>query len=201
MTRREPEPGVQELFDAIMACLPEAVVLDQVIYRSASVRFANSVDFLLGEGAAAYGGRWNRRGIEAVYASLSIQTAVDEAYQNILRFGFAASSIRPRVLAGADAHLQSLLDLTDANIRRRLGFTLADLLDEDWRGIQDEGDESWTQAIGRGAFAAGFEGLLAPSAQDRPRGRTIVVFPANLRVGSTINILGEDELPPHPDRS
>jgi RES domain-containing protein len=175
--------------------------VDQVIYRSASVRFANSVDFLSGAGAAAYGGRWNRRGIEAVYASLSFETAVHEAYQNILHYGFPASSIRPRVLAGAETHLQTLLDLTDASIRRRLGFTLAELLDEDWQGIQDEGDESWTQAIGRGAYVAGFEGLLVASAQDRPRGVNIVIFPANLRPGSTIEILGEEELPPHPGRS
>jgi RES domain-containing protein len=200
MKRGEPESGVQELFDAIGACLPDAVSVDQVIYRSVSMRFANAADFLSGTGAAAYGGRWNRRGIEAVYGSLSIQTAVHEAYRNVLHDGFPASSIRPRVLAGAEANLEALLDLTDANTRRRLGFTLGELLDEDWQGIQNEGDESWTQAIGRGAYVAGFEGLLVPSVQDRPRGVNIVFFPANLRPGSTIDILGEDELPPHPRR-
>jgi RES domain-containing protein len=123
---------------------------------------------------------------------------MNEAYQNILHHGFPASSIRPRVFAGARVRLRAVLDLTDASIRRRLGFTLAELLDEDWQGIQDEGDESWTQAIGRGVYVAGFEGLLAPSARDRPNGENIVVFPDNLRPGSRIEILGEDELPPHP---
>ena len=128
----------------IASCIPDAVALDQVIYRSASVQFANAVDFLSGKGAAAYGGRWNPRGIETAYASRSIQTAMNEAYQNILHYLFPASSIRPRVFAGAKARLQAMLDLTDPGIRRRLDFTLKELLDEDWLGIQEEGDESWT---------------------------------------------------------
>jgi RES domain-containing protein len=194
----EPEPGVQELFDAIASCLRNAVDLDEVIFRSASVQFANAVDFLSGAGAATFGGRWNSRGIEAAYASLSIQTATNEAYQNILKHGFPAASIRPRVFAGARVRLHALLDLTDVAIRRRLGFTLAELLDEDWLGIQEEGDESWTQAVGRGAHSAGFEGLIVPSSQDRPDGVNVVIFPDRLRRNSKIVILGEDELPPSP---
>jgi hypothetical protein len=91
-----------------------------------------------------------------------------------------------------------MLDLNDGGIRRRLGFTLADILDEEWLAIQNEGDESWTQAIGRGAHMAGFEGLIVPSARDRPNGVNVVVFPDNLGKNSTINVLGRDELPAHP---
>lgn len=195
----EPEPGVQELFDAIALCLRNAVTLDEVVFRSASVHFANAVDFLSGAGAAAFGGRWNPRGIEAAYASLSIQTATSEAYQNNLKHGFPASSIRPRVLAGAQARLHALLDLTNVAVRRRLGFSLDELLDEDWLGIQEEGEESWTQAVGRGAYVAGFEGLIVPSSQDRPDGVNVVIFPDQLQSGSKIVILGEDELPRHPN--
>jgi RES domain-containing protein len=195
----EPEPGVQELFDAIALCMPDAVDLDEVVFRSASVQFANAVDFLSGAGAAAFGGRWNPRGIEAAYASLSIQTATNEAFQNILKHGFPASSIRPRVFAGAQVQLHAMLDLTDGNIQKRLGFTLDELLDEDWLGIQEEGDESWTQAAGRGACIIGFEGLIVPSCQHRPDGVNIVIFPKNLRTDSRIYILGEDDLPPHPN--
>jgi RES domain len=119
MSSPESEPGVQELFDAIASCVRNAVPLEEVVYRSASVRFANSVDFLSGAGAAAFGGRWNPRGIEAAYASLSIQTATSEAYQNILKHGFPPSSIRPRVFAGAQAKLHALLDLTDRHPRGR----------------------------------------------------------------------------------
>jgi RES domain-containing protein len=153
---------------------------------------------LSGEGAAARGGRWNPRGLKAVYASQSVVTAVQEAYQELLRFGFSASVIRPRAFCGAEVTLQRVLDLTDKDIRRVIGFTLAELIDEDWLAIQQEGEESWTQAIGRGTYKAGFEGLLAPSARDRPDGVNLVVFPKSLRAGSRIDIVGKEDLPPHP---
>jgi RES domain len=71
-------------------------------------------------------------------------------------------------------------------------------VDEDWLGIQEEGDESWTQALGRGAYESGFEGLLAPSSQDRPDGVNVVIFPARMQAGSSLVLLGTDDLPPHP---
>jgi hypothetical protein len=72
------------------------------------------------------------------------------------------------------------------------------LLDEDWLAIQQGGQESWTQAIGRGAFEAGFEGLIVPSARDRPNGENLVIFPTNLRRGSRIDVIGKEDLPAHP---
>jgi RES domain-containing protein len=197
----EAEPGMQDLFDTIASCLPNAVSIEAIVYRSVGMRHANQRDFLSGAGAAEYGGRWNRRGIEAAYASLSVVTAVREAYQGILSHGFPAAAIRPRVLAGAKVKLRIVLSLTDKSIRRKLGFTLRALVDEDWQMIQREGDESWTQAIGRGAYKAGFEGLLVPSARDRPDGKNLVIFPGNLRGGSKIDLLGKDDLPPHPART
>jgi RES domain-containing protein len=92
----------------------------------------------------------------------------------------------------------TLLDLTDAGIRKHLSFTLAEMMDEDWLAIQDEGDESWTQATGHGAHTAGFEGLLVPSARHRPGGVNVVIFPDKMGNSSTITILGPNELPKHP---
>jgi RES domain-containing protein len=195
---KQPEPGVQELFDAIASCLPDAVAFGGIVFRSVGMQHANSRDLFSGAGAATYGGRWNPRGLEAVYASLSLQTAVREAYQNFLSFGFPASSIRPRILAGAKVSLEKVLDLTDRGIRRRLGFSVKELIEEDWQAIQNAGEESWTQAIGRGAWKNGFEGLLVPSSRDRPAGINLVAFPGDLRPGSSIEILGEEDLPPHP---
>jgi len=190
--------GVPELFAAIAACLPKAAAFNGIVMRSSTVRYANEHDFLSGDGAAAVGGRWNRRGIKAVYASLSPVTAAREAYQGFEAFGFATDLVRPRIFCGAAVQLQAVLALTDRGIRRRLGFTLEELLDEDWVTIQDEGDESWTQAIGRGAHLAGFEAVLAPSARDRPDGRNLIIFPERIRAGSKVEILGKNELPPHP---
>jgi RES domain-containing protein len=192
------EPGVQELYDAIAGCHVRAIPYRGVVMRSTSLRYATAKDFLSGDGAAQTGGRWNPQGIKAIYASASPVTAAYEAYRNFAAYGFAKSTVRPRVFCGAKVNLQQLLDLTNPGIRRRLGFTLAEMLDEDWLAIQDEGDESWTQAAGRGASMAGFEGLLVPSARDRPQGINVVIFPGKLRTGSTIRILGGNELPRHP---
>lgn len=164
-----------------------------VVVRSVGARYANPVDFFSGVGAAKTGGRWNRIGMEAVYASLDLLTATSEAYQNFIVYNLPLSSIRPRVVAGAKVSLTRVLDLTDASIRRKLGFNRADLVEEDWRGIQASGEESWTQALGRGCFQSGFEGILVPSAR-RPKGKNIVMFPMNFSITSHLRMISSDDL-------
>jgi RES domain-containing protein len=188
---------VRELFDLIEKCLLQAVGLECSAFRSAGVKFANEIDLLSGEGAAYYGGRWNPPGIKAIYASLDSATATKECYQEFEKYGFKEQQIRPRVFAGIKLKVNCLLDLTDARIRRRLGFRLDELMQEDWQAIQADSEESWTQAIGRGTFVAEFEGLIAPSASDR-RGANVVIFPDNLAKGSQVEVMAKDELPPHP---
>lgn len=191
-------PFVQRLFDQIKDCLSKAVAFDDVIYRSCGVKYANEKDFMSGDGAAYGGGRWNPPGVRAVYGSLDVITATKESYQNLINAGFKNKNIRPRVIAGATVKVKRLLDLTDANIRRKLGFRLDELLDEDWKGIQLGGEESWTQAIGRGCREAGFEGLVVPSARDRPKGTNLVIFPDKLAKGSSCKVIAKEDLPPHP---
>jgi RES domain-containing protein len=187
---------VQYLFDRIAACKQRAIALHATGYRFADTRYANESDLISGEGAGVYGARWNPPGLNAVYAALDPVTAVQESYQNFQGFGFFP---KPRVLAGLAIRLRHMLDLTDSRIRRFLGFTVADLVGEDWSGIQQAGEESWTQAIGRGAARAGFEGLLVPSARHAP-GRNVVIFPQKLRVGSSVAAIAPEELPPPPGR-
>ena len=196
MPKKDP-PEVVERFRQIVELVPRAITVNEVIVRSAGTRYANEDDFLSGRGAARHGGRWSRPGLRAVYASLDIITATYEAYQNFLDFGFSLSTIRPRVTAGALAKLGRVLDLTDSPIRRKIGFTLTELLDEDWEAIQARGKESWTQAIGRGSRQAGFEAILVPSARHRG-GRNIVIFPDRLAAGSSLELLAPGDLPPHP---
>lgn len=190
-------PEVEALFALIAKCLPLAIGLDASVFRSTSVRYANEEDFISGKGSGDYGGRWNPLRINAVYGSLDVVTAVTENCQQFINYGFKSTDIRPRVIAGVRVKVRRLLDLTDAKIRRKIGFTLADLTNEDWAAIQSTGEESWTQAIGRGCRAAGFEGLLAPSAQHRP-GINVVLFPDKLDSDSSVEPIARDQLPPHP---
>ena len=189
--------AVEDLFRRIAACEPRAVELHCAAFRSAGVKYAHESDLLSGDGAARYGGRWNPRGVGVIYASLDPVTAVKESYQEFLEYGFAGATIRPRVFVGIQVDLNCVLDLTQARIRRALGYTVSDLVTEDWRAIQAAGEESWTQAIGRGAVAAGFEALLAPSARNRT-GKILVAFPSNLRTAHAVRVMAADELPRHP---
>ena len=103
------------------------------------------------------------------------------------------TKIEPRVMAGATANFDKVLDLTDAKVQTKIGFTSKELVDEDWETIQASGEESWTQAIGRGCLSAGFEAILVPSARNA-KGKNIVIFTANLK-GGGIRILAPDKLP------
>lgn len=193
----EEAPGVQDLFDRIEKIRPHAIAKKEIAFRSAGVRYANKADLISGNGASYFGGRWNTQSLRAINGSLSVQTAVSESYQTFNKFGFDKQSIRPRVIAGFEFKVKSLLDLTDASIRRKLGFSLTELLEEDWQAIQDQGEESWTQAIGRGAYQSGFQGLLVPSARTRRR-QNVVIFPDSIVSPSYIKLIAEDDLPPHP---
>lgn len=171
-------PEVIELFEIIASLYADAGGFDGVIVRSVGTKYATARDFLSGAGAARTGGRWNPPGLPAIYASLDVITATREAYQNFVNFGFPMTAISPRVTAGARATLSKMLDLTDETVLSQIGFSTADLVEEEWQAIQDGGEESWTQAIGRGCQQAGFEGLLAVSAQNED-GKNIVIFPEN----------------------
>ena len=186
-------PEVLELFEAIASLLPDAEGFDGVFIRSVATKYANKNDFCSGNGAAENGGRWNRRGISAIYASLDLITTTHEAYQNFNTFGFPMTKIEPRVMAGATANFDKVLELTDAKVQTKIGFTSKELVDEDWETIQASGEESWTQAIGRGCLSAGFEAILVPSARNA-KGKNIVIFTANLK-GGGIRILAPDKLP------
>lgn len=187
-------PEVIELFSVIAAMVPDAGGFDGVVVRSVGTKYASENSFFSGAGAAKTGGRWNPVGLHAIYASLDVITATREAYQNFLTFGFSLSAIMPRVTAGATVSLGKVLDLTDKRVSAKLGFTIGELIEEDWKAIQIGGVESWTQAIGRGCSVSGLEGLIAPSAQSVD-GKNIVIFPKRLAKTSRIEILGADQLP------
>ncbi|TWT38871.1 RES family NAD+ phosphorylase [Blastopirellula retiformator] len=199
MSTHSESPEVLQLFGTIKKLLPDAHSIDATLYRSVGTRYANTTDFLSGFGASHFGGRWNRRGILAVYGSLDAITATHEEYQAFLDYGLPGSSVRPRVMAGIQAKLRNVLDLTSTTTRRRIGFSLRELVEEDWQSLQSQGEESWTQAIGRGSRLAGFEAIRVPSARNK-QGANLVVFPDQLHPGSSLQILRPDEFPPHPSK-
>lgn len=198
MSKAKPSPDelpeVLGLFKAIADHHPTASGLKAQIVRCADIRFAKKKDFFSGEGAALFGGRWNRIGIRAIYGSLDVLTATTEALQNFLDFGIPKAAMRPTVIASARVSLAKVLELQDDLLDDAIGFSLSDLLAEDWAAIQAGGEESWSQAVGRGCKLAGFEAMIVPSAR-LTGGKNIVVFPDNLQKGSSIEIEHKDLLP------
>jgi RES domain-containing protein len=69
---------------------------------------------LSGDGAARNGGRWNPKGIPALYLSADLTTAVAEYEQDI--------GIRPGTFCAYDVRVDGVLDLTSPDVPRPLGI-------------------------------------------------------------------------------
>lgn len=157
-----------------------------IAYRSARPRYARRTDLLTGAGSRKYGGRWNLPGsFAAVYVSLSWEVASAEAVAHQRHFGVPEHAALPRTFVGVRLDLARVLDLRDGRLRQRLGVSLKRMLAEDWRLVNDGGQEPVTQALGRAAYEVGFQGILVPSAAERS-GANIVVFPDRLGSDGTI---------------
>ena len=111
-------------------------------------------------------GRYHRLGGPGVwYASDQEQAAWAELFRHFLDEGVDPFEVLRRVGAAAVDELE-VLDLTNQAVIEWLGVDGADLVDDDY---------SRTQELADAARAAGFEGMLAPSAA-LPGRRTLVVF-------------------------
>jgi RES domain-containing protein len=84
----------------------------------------------------------------------------------------------PRVTVALEFKLRKVLNLTNSKVRRQLKLDLREIMAEDWRKLQDARKESQSQCLGRAVAAAGFEGLLVPSAAV-PKGINLVYFTDN----------------------
>lgn len=181
---------------AVAKCVGLAVPWSGTLYRSASPRYANKDDLTTGAGSKATGARWNPPdSFRAVYASVEVETALDEVLAHFRHYGLPIAKAMPRVIVSLEATLQRVLDFSDGATRRALGVSEQRLLSEPWREVQKKGKEALTQAVGRLAYGAGVEALLVPSAA-RKGGHNLVIFPANLDApGSWLKIINRDDLP------
>jgi len=166
------------------------------LYRSASPCYANKDDLLTGAGSKTAGARWNPpNSFRTVYASLEVETALDEALAHFRYYGLSLAKAMPRMIVSLEARIQRTLDLRDGPTRRLLGVSVRRMLTEPWREEQKRGREALTQAIGRLAYEVDLEGLLVPSAA-RKGGSNLILFPANLDAPkSWLKIINRADLP------
>lgn len=124
------------------------------VYRAHHPRWA--FDPSSGRGAALHGGRFNPKGVEALYTSRRLQTAWLEAQQ---AFPFKA---QPMTVCTYSVDCEDVLDLTDPDERRRLAIASDDLAGA-WEDVALRGavPPSWSLSIR--LVAEGYVGILVPS--------------------------------------
>jgi RES domain-containing protein len=123
------------------------------IYRALNPIFAREP--LSGRGAGLYGGRFNPKGMAALYASLSPMTALREANQ--------VGALQPTTLICYEAEIDMIFDCRDAAALADHGLDAAALAAATWRDEMKASGEARTQAFARSLAASGHSGLLARS--------------------------------------
>jgi RES domain-containing protein len=110
---------------------------------------------LSGRGAELYGGRFNPKGMPALYTSLSVLTALREANQ--------VGNLQPTTLVSYDADIEHVFDSRDFAALGAEGMDPAGLADATWRDQMKRNGEARTQTFARNLITRGFHGLLVRS--------------------------------------
>ncbi len=111
---------------------------------------------LSGEGAYRYGGRFNRRGVPALYTSLAPLTAIREASP-------LGRPMQPLTLCAYEVDAGPVFDATDERERRSLGVRESDLVCPRWEAEMLAGALPASQALADRLIAAGHVGVLVRS--------------------------------------
>lgn len=109
---------------------------------------------LSGEGARLHGGRFNPKGVPALYTSLSVMTAVREANQ--------VGALQPTTLVSYGADLAPVFDAADPDALARYGMSPAMLAADDWRIAMRQG-KAPSQVFAERLIADGYAGLRVRS--------------------------------------
>lgn len=160
------------------------ISFEGLLYRALNPRWA--VQPLSGEGAAAYGGRFNAKGSPALYTALSPVTAMKEAQQ--------VGSFQPITLVAYRARIDRLLDGRDKETLAALGIDARVLAASDWREAMQERRAVPTQEFAKAMAGQGIQALLVPSYA--PAASTddhnIVLWRWNVAGGAELAVIDDD---------
>jgi RES domain-containing protein len=126
---------------------------DGKLYRALNPVYAREP--LSGKGAELHGGRFNARGVAALYTSLSVMTAIKEANQ--------IGNLQPTTLVSYEAVIATVFDSGDDAALAAEGISAADLADPSWRDQMKKSGLAATQAFANRLIASGHHGLLVRS--------------------------------------
>lgn len=127
-------------------------------YRGTLFRALNPVharEPLSGRGAELYGGRFNPKGMPALYTALSVMTALREANQ--------VGHLQPTTLVSYQADIDAVFDTRDVVALQSQDIEPNDLADPSWRDQMRDKGEARTQTLARRLTKAGYHGLLVRS--------------------------------------
>ena len=147
----------------------QSIAVDTVVWRAIEAKYVkNPKDaadqvFAAHPGMRGANGRYSQPGEIAIYTSLG----EDKTAWNTVLEELRDVADQDLVLASRQVKLDRVLDLTDANVRQALGITHKQI-------VEDE-DYKLTHALGNLARKHGFEGIIAPSAQDN-NGKNLIIF-------------------------
>lgn len=125
-----------------------------IVYRAHNPRW--SWDPLSGEGARRDGGRFNRRGIPALYTSLAPLTAIREAQP-------LGRSMQPLTLCAYEVDAEPVFDASDEAVCRALGVSYSDIACPTWESEMLAGEVPASQALSDRLVSAGYVGLRVRS--------------------------------------
>ena len=124
-----------------------------LLYRALHPIHARAL--LLGEGARRYGGRFNPKGMPALYTAQSLLTAIHEANQ--------IGTLQPTTLVAYEADIAPIFDATDPAALTAQGLAPADLAADDWRARMLAEGKAPTQELAERLKASGFAGMQVRS--------------------------------------
>lgn len=125
-----------------------------VVYRAHNPQWSWTP--LSGEGARRHGGRFNRRGVAALYTSLSPLTAIREAQP-------LGRPMQPLVLCAYEVDAEPVCDTRDDRERAELSVSEADLACPTWEAEMLARAVPRSQALADRLVAAGQVGIVVPS--------------------------------------
>ena len=125
-----------------------------VVYRAHDPRWSWAP--LSGEGARLYGGRFNRRGVPALYTSLAMLTAIWQSQP-------VGRPLQPLLLCAYQVDAEPIFDAANTERRRGQGVTLADLACPTWREVMFAGGVPASQALADRLIRSGYVGMRVPS--------------------------------------
>jgi RES domain-containing protein len=128
-----------------------------------------------------------------VYGSTDALVALAEQQANAQYANLPYPFRETRLIVAIEIDVARVVDLTSAEVLETLGVAEEELRREDWRKVQEQGFESFTQALGRALFKAKAEGLIARSARVE-NGINIAYFPENKLPGSEVRLWQTQQL-------